>query len=252
VILKVFHLNIYFGFKIDDIIAYIQKHDFDIIHLQEVATGEISFHKNNCFLDVKRDTGYEGIYAPTWNLLGDKNSTTGNAIFYQKKFSVVDAEVIWLKEYAQLNEIRNRNWREDPRNAIAIMFEKDGLKFHTINTHLAWGPTEQDEPYKLEQAQKLYQHVSRLPGPYILTGDFNVTKKSAIVGWFDSIARNITTEHAVTNTLNKKFHKSPHLFPPGLAVDFLYVSKEIKVNKFQLVDSPDLSDHFALYVECEI
>jgi endonuclease/exonuclease/phosphatase family metal-dependent hydrolase len=47
-------------------------------------------------------------------------------------------------------------------------------------------------------------------------------------------------------------HAAKQLFPPGLGVDFAFVSKNISVTDFHLVDTPDLSDHLGLSLTIDV
>jgi endonuclease/exonuclease/phosphatase family metal-dependent hydrolase len=141
--------------------------------------------------------------------------------------------------------------QELARNALCLEFEFGRKKLWSINTHMAWGPTPIDEPYKVKQALKLQEFVKRVNDPFVLSGDFNVTKDSEIVRSFAKLGVNHAVFAGLTNTLNPRLHRAPQLFPPGLAVDFIYTSFGLDAYDFELVDSPDLSDHYGLKITIE-
>ena len=67
------------------------------------------------------------------------------------------------------------------------------------------------------------------------------------------MATNLIVKNKVTNTLNPRVHYArKKLFPPGLAVDYIYISKHFKQKKFKVLKNLDLSDHFGLESELEL
>jgi endonuclease/exonuclease/phosphatase family metal-dependent hydrolase len=139
-----------------------------------------------------------------------------------------------------------------PRAVLTTIFSFAGKEISFLNCHLAWGPHSKDEPHKVEQGKKLSEYVKSLTTPFVLTGDFNVDKDSQIVQWLEVVGENLVTKNGITNTLNPHTHAAKQLFPPGLGVDFAFVSKNISVTDFHLVDTPDLSDHLGLSLTIDV
>ena len=137
-------------------------------------------------------------------------------------------------------------------SALNLEFELDNRKFNIITTHLAWGSTPDDKEYKIIQARKLHDNLSKIENPFILTGDFNVTPDTQTVYIFNDLGKNWTTKLNVENTLNGRTHAVRQLFPPGLAVDYIFTSPGIDVKSFRLVDEVNLSDHFGLLLEFQV
>lgn len=96
----------------------------------------------------------------------------------------------------------------------------------------------------------LVEYMKNVPRPFILSGDFNLTSDSQTIQQLNNLATNLTLDNHVTNTLNAHTHKAKHLFPPGLAVDYIYTSKDVVVEKFAVVEE-DLSDHLGLIAMIE-
>ncbi|MBI4080831.1 MAG: endonuclease/exonuclease/phosphatase family protein [Candidatus Levybacteria bacterium] len=253
---KLLHLNIWYGKYLDNIISFVLEHDFDILNFQEVSGGKVSFNNANDFERLKETLHFEGVMSVTWRYATNLSCFTGNATFFKKDFLLLDKTEIWLKPYTEFEKEladHERDWREDPHSGLSLLLSHEGKQFRVINTHMAWGPEPNDEPYKLEQAKNLYEYMQKVRDPYILTGDFNLKSDSQVITWFDSLGRNLIKENSITNTLNPNIHKAAEkLFPPGLGVDYAYVSKDIKVKKCKVIDDVILSDHLALSVEFEI
>ena len=243
---------------LDEVVAYCREKDFDIIQLQEVTDGFMSKNGLDTFEYIKNKLGYEGVLAKSMKVIkGDQDSYFANATFYKPEIELKDKKVVWLKYYEEYDNPIDRNNTEFiktfPHNALALKLHIDGKSFWTINTHLAWGPNPQDEPYKIEQAKKLETFLKNLKDSFILSGDFNVTMDSAIVTSIDQLATNHARIAGLTNTLNPHLHRAAkELFPGGLAVDYIYTTKDLKTSNFTLISEPDLSDHLGLSIDLAI
>lgn len=239
------NLNIYKGKFLEKVIDFVDQEEFDLVHFQEASGGSISNHAaHDDFGVLTQQLGLQGKLAAAMGLQGEPQAYFGNATFYHpKKLNLVNTQILRLSPYREIANYPNRRIEDDPRCALILTFRVGNQELISINTHLAWGPRPDDKPYKLKQAQILIDYVKQLKQSFILSGDFNVTSDSQIVQSLNQIARNVTLEEGITNTLNPNIHRVKSLFPPGLLVDFVYVSPEIKVTDFE-VKPVDLSDHY--------
>lgn len=254
--IKFLQLNIGMGMFLDRVINFIKENDIDIVNLQEVSGGRVSQTKGlDCFKDLKKSlNACNGQLVPSWQIENDQSSYFGNAIFFKKEFILNKKEIFWLKEFREIPYYSSDIITDDtfPRNALLLRLDCFGKTIWIINTHLARGDNHKDNPIKLSQGKKLYAKVAQINEPFILSGDFNVTLDSQIISWFNNLSRNLTVENNIINTLNPKVHVAQQLFPKGLAVDYIFPSKNIRVKSFRLVDEVDLSDHFGLLLEFEL
>ncbi len=254
--IRFLQLNILGGRFLNKIIEFVKKEDIDIANFQEVTGGKISEKKGvDCFFEIKRSLdSYNGELVRSWQIENDQSSYFGNATFFKKEFSLNKKEVFWLKEFREIPYYSSDIIIDDtfPRSSLFLRLDCFGKKIWIINTHLARGKTHKDNPIKLSQGKKLFEKVKQISEPFILSGDFNVTPESKIIPPFSTIARNLVIENNITNTLNPKTHYGKKLFPKGLAVDYIFPSKNMRVKSFRLIDEVDLSDHFGLYAELEI
>lgn len=275
--ISILHLNIFQGKFLDEIIKFVKTHDVDILHFQEVSGGKFSgggeytypdpehqkqAEKNassnpryaglNIFEEIKKRLNYDGICASRVLLKGDHNSFNGNGTFYKKSLNLKEHKIIWLHEIFETDDPDDVNWRAAGYNAITAEFEIGNKTLWSVNTHLVWGPTPIDEPYKLEINMPLVDHMRTLPHPWILTGDFNVDKRSQVVQELNKIGINLSEKNGFTNTINERIHPAKELFPPGLAVDFAYTSEDVTVKSCEIINKIDLSDHYAILTKIEI
>lgn len=234
---------------------FLAKENFDILCFQEVSGGLASYQKlknggylhgaTETFERLKEKFSLLGEIATMYKIKGDPSSYLGNAILYKKTLESTNKKIIWLKKYEEL-ELSNDDWANSPRAVLSLDFRHKDRKFSVVTSHLAWGPTAYDKPYKAKQADILLNYLKTLKNPFILTGDFNLIPQTQIVKSFSSLARNLIVDYGITNTLNPRTHRTKLLFPEGRNVDYVFVSSGINVKDFKLVDVPDLSDHLGL------
>lgn len=251
-LLKLLQLNIERGRFLDRVISYIKLHDFDIVQLQEITNGTISYNKNNCFTDLTKALGYQAELALCFQKRDEYKTFVGIATYVKVNFPIIKRNSIYMKPFEEIPGTQKMLPQDVPRNALHLVVEVNGKTLNLLNTHLAWGPTPTDEPYKLDQAKIVYEYLKTVSSPWILSGDFNLTPASQVVKWFDTLGRNLVVENNIANTLNPHTHRVREIFPEGLAVDFIYTSRNITVKNFKLIDTPDLSDHYGLSIAIEI
>ncbi len=247
--LKLLQLNIFEGKYLENILAFLKKEDFDIICLQEVAGGSVSQSGEDNFNEIRKELGFNGLLNMSWKIRSDPQSYFGNAILYKQNLKVENARSIFMKPFEEFESPDLPNdWS---RSAIFMDFTFDNQKITVGTTHLARGETPYDKPYKEEQANKLLDFLKTIKTPLILTGDFNLVPETKIINSFSENLRNLTVETKITNTLNPRTHKLKDKLPNGLAVDYIFVSDEIKVKEFKLIDQ-NLSDHLGLSLTFQV
>ncbi len=249
--LQVLHLNIQGAVRFDDVINYIKEHSFDIVQMQEVAGGFFSKSvHNDTFESIKEHLGYEGVLAKAFAMNGEAASYDGNATFYKKSIKVLKSDVLALLPFESVMPFTNNDLdriRMLPRNALSLLVEHEGGPLWFVNAHLAWGPNEKDEPEKLRQAKIFKSYLDSLEHPYVLTGDFNVEKNTEVTKIITGENVNHTIIADLKNTLSPQLHRAHHLFPPGLAVDFIITTREVKTRDFSVINDV-LSDHLGLRI----
>ncbi|OGD63896.1 hypothetical protein A2160_01575 [Candidatus Beckwithbacteria bacterium RBG_13_42_9] len=244
--LKFLQLNIYKGRLLDKIIAFLKREQFDIIQLQEVCSGRFWEQRLDLFQELKNSLpDYHGELAVSWRLKNDPDSYFGNATFVKSHIKVVSKQTLWLKPYQEFANPLNTRYELYSRCALILDIKISNQPLVIINTHLAWGPTPYDKPFKQKQAKHLISYLRQLKKLFILAGDFNLIPETKIIKSFDKLGQNLTVENGITNTLNPKFHRVKQLFPKGLAVDYIFTHSEIRVKNFELIKE-DLSDHYGL------
>ena len=238
----------------ENLFHFLNTHEYDILQFQEVA-GENTH--------VGALNSVEDNYEVLTNFLGNEykgfliksdivspQGYFGNATFVKSSLPVKEHKSVWL--HKRTDPFSSTDPYDQMSRTIMCVLLNTPTPLWLLNTHLTWGTDSKDTPNKLNQSLPIVEFIASLQSPYILTGDFNVDSSSLIVKGLEHYGRNLIKEHHATNTLNPNTHRAGHLFPPGLAVDFIFPSFSLKVTKFRVIDEVDLSDHLGLEVEIEV
>lgn len=254
---SILQLNINSDNYWEELVAYINSRDFDVIQLQEV-TGKDSVSGNidsqiDCFEELKKILGdkYHGEIAIATRFTSSPTSYMGNATFYKKEFSLVEKNIIDIYKTTEPYPSDAEAFDYEGRSLLHLELSIQGKNVSFLNTHLAWAKTPKEEPHQTEQAKILVQYLQTLSTPFILTGDFNIDPEQPTIQKINALAKNLTTKFEITNTLNPRTHRAKVLFPKGVAVDYIFVTEDIDVENFSVIDE-DLSDHFGLFAELHI
>jgi endonuclease/exonuclease/phosphatase family metal-dependent hydrolase len=136
--------------------------------------------------------------------------------------------------------------KNEPRGAVWITVEKDGVEVQVINTHLGLLPQEQRK-----QAAALIGDWMTHPkwkSPGVLLGDFNATPYSAAYRMLAAVMRDAQLGRAdpPTSTFPSGF--------PFLRIDHVFLEGEMTVTSVESPYDPrarKASDHLPLLVELE-
>ncbi|MDB5496174.1 MAG: hypothetical protein JWP28_205 [Phenylobacterium sp.] len=137
----------------------------------------------------------------------------------------------------------------EPRGALWVEVEIEGVPVQIINTHLGLVPREQQIQAAWLAGPAWLQHPL-CQGPKILLGDFNATAASVVYRTLVArlkAARGLSPKTSPTSTFPSPL--------PVLRIDHLFVSSEIKVTDVFAPFSPltrVASDHLPLVMDFEI
>jgi endonuclease/exonuclease/phosphatase family metal-dependent hydrolase len=239
------------------LIKYLTSHDFDVIQLQEVTgndtvCGNIDSHRDTFDeLQLHLQGKYEGELCIIQRYTSSPKSYCGVATFYKTSFSLVKKNEITLFHETDFYPSDAKSFEGVGRKLLHLTLEKDGKVISFLNTHFAWGPKPIEQPYQTEQGDKLIEYMKTVASPFVFSGDLNLTANQPTIQKLGKLASNLIEKNNITNTLNPRMHRVKELFPKGLAVDYIFTTPDIKVNKFSVLEE-DLSDHFGLTAELEV
>ncbi len=241
----------------DTLVAFLKIHDFDVIQFQEVCgKGTIAGNLNtkiDCFEALKellKDT-HNGEIAITQRYASSPTAYLANATFYKKKFSLIDVNVLTLHNNPKPFPKTETNYESVGRKILHLTLNIHGKYISFINTHFAWAPTPKELPHQTKQGKILLEYLRKVQRPLVLTGDFNMDPDQPTIKEINTLARNLISENNIINTLNPRMHAVAGM-NLDIAVDYIFVTPDITVNKFNVLENEDLSDHLGLTAEIEI
>lgn len=257
--LKIFQLNIWAGTNFPAIKNFLEKNDFDILCFQEVAgigTECGNVHgKIDCFDELKKVLGkdYDAQQVITDRYTSNpKTSYQSVAIFYKKHFQLLDTQKVFLHTYKGLYPSDAKSFEDMTRAFLDIQLLSENKSFHIVTTHLAWGKDKNERPHQREQNLKLINYMQTLQKPWILTGDFNIDPNQQSIVDLEKFSRDLTKEYNVANTVDPTMHVHWDKIKPGFPIDYIFVSPDITVKDFNVLNTVHLSDHFGLVAEIEV
>lgn len=252
--LKFIQVNIYKGKFLDALVDFLKTEDADIIAMQEVAAGDVSFFENrdlNLFEYLKEKLGMNGVFHSDIDISDSKNSLFGNAVF--SKFPILRTKIVTLASYRPftLEEFQNNIgniWASVPRHVLDATLDVDGTKVHAMSAHGRRIAPPKDDEENLRQAGVIAEHLKSLRGePYILGGDFNMPLGSKTVDTISAVSNNLMEGLGVSQTLNPRVHI---LKDKGYLVDLVFTSGQFKSLNVE-VPQVDVSDHLPIVAELE-
>lgn len=265
--MRIISLNAWGGRLHEALIDYVRQSDADVLCLQEVLrapdpgsgwsiyrdAGLELPQRTNLFAEISAALpGHDGFFCPTSRgTLFDGDAAIvaefGLATFVRKSHSVIAQAIDFVH-----GSFSAGGWGEHPRprNAHCIrLFSHANASAMTIaHMHGLRDPAGKgDTPAREEQALALAGLIERLwPGDegLVVCGDFNVLPDSAT---FKILARlglsDLVTGNGLVDTRTSYYLKQ------GRFADYMLVTPEVKIAKFEVVATPEVSDHRALLLD---
>lgn len=255
--IKFLQLNINSDNYWDKLLSYITKNDFDILQLQEMTgkdtlTGNIHAKRDTFFELLKfLDKHYAGELTITQRYTSSPFAYLGNATFFKKTFTLRAKKEIILSTLGGPFQSKSETFEKVGRKLLHLQLTIANKNISFLNTHFAWAKSPKEELHQTKQGQILIDYLHTVQKPFVLSGDFNLDPQQPLIQKLDKLARNLTSEHKILNTLNPSNHRVKNLFPPGVAIDYIFTSNDLQVENFSVVKE-DLSDHFGLTVDIKI
>lgn len=253
--LSLLQLNINADNFWDALVHFVKKNDFDILMLQEVAgnhtiCGNIN-SKRDCFKELQKVLAdrYRGELAIAERFTSSSSSYLGSAIFYKRSFSLIEKTILPLYQRGMPFPSEAKNFEDESRVLLHLTIGTNDKQISLINLHAAWAKTSKEEPHQTKQGEKLLSYLKNVHKPFILAGDFNLDPEQPTIKKINQLAHNLIEINKITNTLNPRTHRAK-VFPPGLAVDYIFVSQDITVKSCKVLED-NLSDHLGLVAKIE-
>jgi endonuclease/exonuclease/phosphatase family metal-dependent hydrolase len=155
-------------------------------------------------------------------------------------------------------QVRENNWETLVRqqktgeysigsNLQYVTMKTGDSEFLVANVHGFWiKGNNGDTTERIDQSKKITNVLTRFKEPKILCGDFNLAPDTKSIAMLEGSMNNLTKKYAIETTRSNLAEKSK-----GRIVDYVFVSPDIDVRDFKIVDSK-ASDHLALRLDFQI
>lgn len=175
-------------------------------------------------------------------------------------FDLVYMQTAYVKKNIKVDSNTKIDTFRQVRNDVgfiqALELKIDGRKFFVGNIHGKAKPgNKRDTKERIKQSQIIIDHFSKIKGPKIIGGDFNLLPETKSVAMFEESGyRDLIKEFKIKSTRNnlswEKFKKTPGYVKQHYA-DFCFVSHDVHVKGFK-VPYTEVSDHLPLILDFEI
>lgn len=209
--------------------------DPDVVALQELDVGRRRTGHADQAHELAKLLGMTRHFHPAMNV---EEELYGDAILTDLPERLVRADA--LPFYRKVPGL-------EPRGALWVTVEKDGVEFQVLNTHLGLVPREQQK--QVAALISDWMADERWRPPAILLGDMNATPYSQTYRMLAAVLRDAQARRGISPTAT---------FPSGfpfMRIDHVFLAGEMTVTK---VESPydqrarKASDHLPLVVEIEV
>lgn len=253
----------------DKLKTFLKKQNPDFIALQEVTRriDKTAFEKyvsKDSIDELTKDLTYS-FFSPNWTMDGfevlnfhskklfkiDLGGFVEFGNYIKSRYKITLGRIVFTKGGFTL--ITEEYWNRWPENdcksfQLADISLGSGKKIRILNYHGIWSKDKKDSPLTIKAAETIKNLALEVDYPVIICGDFNLfpdTKSMKVLsGNFVNLVDkfNIQTTRPKSNELS---HLDKNI------VDYIFVSKGIKVNNFEVLQS-DVSDHLPLILDFEV
>ena len=265
--MRIISLNAWGGRLHEALIAYVRQADADVLCLQEVprapgvAPGWAIYRdagmelpqRANLFEEISAALpGHDGFFCPTSRgELFDGDTTIsaefGLATFVRKSYSVIAQGLDFVHGHYSCD-----GWGQHPRprnaHCIRLFSHRHASTVTIAHMHGLRDPAGKgDTPAREEQASALVGLVERVwprDEGLVVCGDFNVLPESATFAALGGLGlSDLVTGNGFVDT------RTSHYTKEGRFADYMFVTSEVNVAKFEVVEAPEVSDHRALMLD---
>ena len=259
-------LNINIGIKIDNtekVAKFIQETNPDFVAIQEIVRDL----EDSVYPEFKSKRGVEKVvgnlyhnifFGPLWVTDAFRKEgkihrdfggliEQGNEILSKYKITEAANEHFY-KTYAYALDWTNWKKEDHGRALQTVEFDVNGKKLQILNIHGIWTEDKKGDERTIDECKFVVKKAKEKNIPTIITGDFNLLPETESIQLLNKKFRNLIDEFKITSTRPD--------FNDGLetgrnVVDYIFVSDEVKVNNFQVLDT-NITDHLPLLLDFEI
>lgn len=170
--------------------------------------------------------------------------------YLKSKYKILKRSNVFVKKHIEREIIDWENWPNNQSKAVQIVDLQlpNAKRLRVLNYHGIWTKEKIGTEETLKACRTILALAKKVNYPTIIVGDFNLFPATLSMQIFykDFVSLvdkyNISTTRPTSNELS-------HL--KRNVVDYILVSRDVKVNSFAVLDS-DVSDHLPLLLDFEI
>jgi len=252
----------------DSLFKFLTEENFDILGLQEVsetsdANVNPDFISKNHIDEATKNLEYS-FFGPTWMVkdfhmknFHQKASfdydfggylTAGN--YLKSRFEIIKKANIFVQENSQIKVTDWSKWTTNQSKAVLLTdLQLPHLKkLRILNYHGIWTKEKIGNDETLKACKKILSLAKEADYPTIILGDFNLFPDTPSMQVFFNDFVSLVDKYNIETT-RPKSNELSNL--KRNVVDYILVSRDIKVNSFAVPDS-DVSDHLPLILDFEL
>ncbi|MBI4973110.1 endonuclease/exonuclease/phosphatase family protein [Candidatus Roizmanbacteria bacterium] len=247
--------------------GFFLKNKFDFVCLQEVTKrvdNEVSedYLSKNPIDDSTKELKYS-FFGPLWikkgfsmkNFHGKEKfefSYGGNIEFgnyVKSKYKIYKGQNIFVQNH--FTYVTDWSyWPEEDHRAVQVVdiLISANKKLRLLNYHGIWTQHKQGNDLAYKACKKIEKLALEVDYPSIICGDFNLFPETPSIKLFDENFINLPNKYNIMTTrppTNELHGKERNV------VDYIFISKGVKVNSFEVLDS-DVSDHLPLLLDFDL
>jgi endonuclease/exonuclease/phosphatase family metal-dependent hydrolase len=242
---KLIQLNTWGGKLQFQILDFLKSERPDIVCMQEVHDLKGPSGAVFATLDeIKEAGGFEfGFMSPTRSFqYQQRKNSFGNATLSRLK--ILKAETVFTHGKFKDNfDLTKHDFNS--RNFQHLILQSGKRRINVLNHHgyLVLG-TKDGNHETARQMEVIADYISKLSGPLILAGDFNLTPRCDSIKVLNRQLLNLSAKYRIKSTFNQ-FNSN------DVVCDYIFVNDFVKVRNFKVSDEL-VSDHKALILEFDI
>lgn len=254
--MKLIQINAWCGRLNGPLAELIAEEQPDLVCMQEAFAPKSRvlevFKDQYGFTDEIIEKGAFGhqFFARTWSFsIGEATIDVGNLILSKLPVGETQSFYTHGKYHTKTTDKAIRNTRVWQACAVELSTGQQ-LSLSNYQGYLTGSDPTGDET-SVQTLEAVRDALAKLSHPLIFCGDLNVKISSEPIKVLDSLGlTSLTAQHKVATTLSD-VHRAPKQDRESVACDYIYVSPDIQVTRFEVSDRI-VSDHKALILEFDI
>ena len=246
--MKILQWNIWYKENIDNVLKTLKEIDADILCLQEITIND-EHNEKDCSHYVADKLGYDFFYEPAQIIerANGEERSYGNAIFSRTPMKRTASTYIQPLQHE--HEDQPLAFWEQGRVYLEADVETESGSLTVGTVHMSYTTAFQSTPAKEREVGKLLEILQQKKQKYIVTGDFNATPNSKMIGQIQEIMKNAGPAMTEMTWTTKPF--SYQGFEASMLdwrLDYCFSTSDVKIKSASIVNTP-YSDHLPILLE---